>query len=85
MKNFSREMFVAIATEMYHVDSKIYSESYSQSIWEERGWPKVDDKEVYAILDSYIKFLRMMDKYEGKETRDSTWRSRDILGRLKDY
>lgn len=85
MKNFSRDMFIAIATEMYHIDGKIYSESYSQTLWKERGWPEVDDKEIYVILDSYIKFLRTMDKYEGKETKDSIWRGRDILGRLKDY
>jgi hypothetical protein len=83
MKNYTKEILVAVATEMYHTDGKTHSESYSQKVWVERGWPVVDNDKIYTILDSYIKFLRCTDEYNETETRDSIWQKRDILGRIK--
>jgi len=81
MKNFTKELIVSIATEMYKDDGKFFSESYSQSIWEKRGWPEVDDIIIYRLLDSHIKFLRCLDEYNGTEKK--LWKKRDILGRIK--
>ena len=44
-----------------------FSEKYSHVEWDKRGWDRLDDDKLYEALDSYIKFLRIVDIYETEE------------------
>lgn len=81
MKNFNKELLISIAEEMYRRDGKYYSESYSSVLWKQRGWPEVDNEIIYKLLDSYIRFLRHMDEYNG--IQQELWKTKDIFGRIK--
>ena len=66
MKKLTRSQINQIALEMFE-EGSYYSESYSKKRWEKNNWPLVDDDILYKILDSKIRFLRLVEEYEPKE------------------
>jgi hypothetical protein len=82
MKKISKEEIMKIAQEMYEHDGTYFSERYSSSAWDKRGWPTIDDPIVYKMLDAHIKLLRTYDEYID-ENREEPLKRRDIFGRVK--
>lgn len=64
--DWTEELIKKVASEMYD-DGTSECERYSEGTWKSRQWPSIDDKAVIEALNAYMKFLKMMDIYNGKE------------------
>jgi len=78
MSKLTEDELIDLARQMFN-DGTHFSERYSRRAWRSRGWPEIDDKDVYSVLDAYIKFLRLFEKYRGEDEETNSF---DVLASL---
>ena len=65
-KVWTESLIISVATEMYQ-DGTGRCERYPQRTWQSRGWPEVDDDSIIVAIDAYLRLLKSLDEYYGRE------------------
>ena len=63
---WTKELIISVATEMYE-DGTSCCERYPERAVISRGWPNIDNEHVISAIDAYLKLLKSLDEYYGKE------------------